>query len=85
MSDNKVEQEVKGPNISKKLVNALTTYYQPANSLADSDDTKSTQDLISEMSDMEEILPYEVNRLMEESGFIIHYDGNNYVWLLKIR
>lgn len=85
MSDNKDDQEGKGSQISQKLVEALASFYQPAINLVDSDETKSTQDIISEMSDMEEVFPYKVNRLMEESGFKIHYDGTNYVWLLKMR
>lgn len=71
--------------ISEKLIEALVAFYQPAESLADSDDTKSTQELIGEMSGIEEIFPYEVNRLMEVGGFKLHYNGSEYVWLLKLK
>ena len=56
-----------------------------AENYADSDVTKTTQELIEEMSNMEEIYPYEVNRLMEEHFFKINYNGTNYAWLLKIK
>ena len=71
--------------ISEKLVKALNAFYQPAESLADSDDTKSTRELIAEMSGIEEIFPYEVDTLMEKNGFKLHYNGSEYVWLLKLK
>ena len=71
--------------ISEKLIEALVAFYQPAESLTEADDTKSSHELISEMSGIEEIFPYEVNRLMEEGGFKLHYNGSEYVWLLKLK
>ena len=83
MEESKVDVLEKKYAISEKLIDALTQHYQPALDYFNSDETKSTQELINEMADMEEIFPYEVNRLMEERGFKIHYDGSGYVWLLK--
>lgn len=83
MSNINVDPEATKPTISVKLVDALMSYYEPANTLKESDDSKTTAELLNEMGDMEEIFPYEVNHLMEERGFKIHYDGSGYVWLLK--
>lgn len=77
--------EEKKSSISEKLVEALIAYYSPADSPEDANETKSTQELINEMSDMDEIYPNEVNRLMEEHQFKIQYNGSGYVWLLKIK
>ena len=67
------------------MIEALSAYYKPAETPVEADETKSTQYLINEMSDMEEIYPYEVNRLMETRGFKIYYTGTNFVWLLKVK
>ncbi|MEI7844715.1 MAG: hypothetical protein WCK35_02825 [Chloroflexota bacterium] len=83
MSNLNVDPETTKSAISVKLVEALITFYEPANTFQESDDSKTTAELLNEMGDMEEIYPYEVNRLMEERGFKIHYDGSGYVWLLK--
>jgi hypothetical protein len=79
------DPEEKKSRISETLVEALTAYYEPAETFEAADDTKTTQELISEMSDIEDISPYEVNRLMEEHQFKIHYNGSSYVWLLKLK
>lgn len=71
--------------ISEKLIVALAAFYQPAESLADADDSKSTLELIDEMSGIEQIYPYEVNELMERNGFKLHYNGSGYLWLLKLK
>lgn len=85
MTDEAKDSEIPKTGISMQLMGALTQFYKPAESFADSDDTKSTQELITEMSSIEEIFPYEVNRLMEENCFKLHYNGSEYVWLLKLK
>jgi len=72
--------------IAAKLIEALTSYYDPCTTPADADDTKSTQELIEEMDQIQDaIFPFEVNALMEQHGFKLHYNGSGYVWLLKIK
>lgn len=83
MSNTIENQEEIKLKIIERLIEAFTSRYEAAIDISDSDEMKSTQELIEEMSDIEEIFPYEVNRLMEEYGFKIHYNGKNYVWLLK--
>ena len=73
------------PTLSEKLFEALTAFYSPAKSPSEADETKSTQDLIEEMETMQEVQPWEVNKLMEKAGFKIHYTGTSYEWLLKKR
>jgi len=74
------------PSFSEKLFDALMAFYVPAENPASADETKSTQELIEEMDQMETaISPDEINVLMESHGFILHYTGNGYVWLLKTR
>lgn len=85
MSDKNEDSLKKESVISEKLIEALVAYYHPAETFEDATDTKSTQELINEMIDMDEIYPYEVNRLLEEHGFKIMYNGSGYVWLLKTK
>jgi len=74
------------PSFSEKLFDALMAFYVPAENPASADEMKSTQDLIEEMEQMEtDVSPDEINVLMESHGFILHYTGNGYVWLLKTR
>lgn len=81
--DEKDDQKPEEPTLSEKLFEALTAWYRPAENPQDADETKSTQDLIEEMETMQEVLPWEVNKLMETGGFKIHYTGSGYEWLLK--
>jgi len=74
------------PSFSEKLFDALMAFYVPAENPASADEMKSTQELLEEM---EQILPSistdDINTVMESNGFKLHYTGNGYVWLLKIR
>ncbi|MEI7424322.1 MAG: hypothetical protein WCK18_19625 [Prolixibacteraceae bacterium] len=83
MSNSTEIQEEKKPSLVEKLVEAFTLHYEPAIDVSDSDEMKSTRDILAEMNSIDEIFPYEVNKLMEDYGFKIHYNGNNFVWLLK--
>ena len=72
--------------IVERLVESLTNYYSPVCTPADADETKSTQELIEEMEQIQDsISPWEVNKLMEQNGFTMHYTGSGYVWLLRIK
>jgi hypothetical protein len=76
--------DVRKPSpLSEELVIAFTQHFYPADDLADSDETKSTLEMIDEMESIGEILPWEVNFLMKEFNFKLHYTGSGYVWLLK--
>lgn len=72
--------------IVERLVESLTSYYSPAKNPSEADESKTTQELIEEMEQIQDsIYPWEVNRLMEQKGFIMHYTGSGYVWLLKLK
>ena len=83
--DQNPEENPEVYTLSEKLFEALTAWYIPAESPKDADETKSTQDLIEEMETMQEVSPWEVNKLMEGAGFKIHYTGSGYEWMLKLR
>ena len=71
--------------IVERLVESLTSYYSPAKNPSEADESKTTQELIEEMEQIQDsIYPWEVNRLMEQKGFIMNYTGSGYVWLLKV-
>ena len=72
--------------IVERLIDSLLQFYEPADSPSTADETKSTQELIEEMDQMQDgIMTWEVNKLMELHGFKMHYTGSGYVWLLKIK
>ena len=83
MSTSIENQEEKPLSLVEKLVEAFTLHYEPAIDVSDTDEMKSTRDILSEMNSIDEISPYEVNKLMEDHGFNIHYNGSCFVWLLK--
>ena len=73
------------PTIVEKLMNRLIEFYSPADSPTEADETKSTQELIDEMEQIQDcVMPWEINKLMELHGFKLHYTGSGYVWLLKM-
>jgi hypothetical protein len=78
-------QKPQTPTTSEKLFEAFMQYYSPALHPDQADEMKSTTELIEEMEGIDEILPWEINKLMEENGFKLHYTGSGYVWLLKIK
>jgi hypothetical protein len=82
MSNSTVDQEKK-VSLVEKLVEAFTSHYEPAIDVSDSDEMKSTKEIILEMSSIDEISSEAVNNLMEEHGFNLHYNGSCFVWLLK--
>jgi hypothetical protein len=63
----------------------LNDYYEPAYSLHESQDMKSTQELLEEMECMQEVYPWEINKLMADGGYKMQYTGSGYAWLLKKR
>lgn len=67
------------------LIDALLSYYSPADTAADATDSKSTQEIIEEMDQIEDVLPADVNNLMVQHGFKLNYTGSGYVWMLKTR
>lgn len=72
--------------IAQKLIASLLEYYSPAESLQESDETKTTSELIEEMEPMQDgISAADVNTLMETNGFKLHYTGCGYAWSLKIK
>lgn len=71
--------------ILSALIDALLSYYSPAGTAADATDSKSTQEIIEEMDQVEEVSPADVNNLMVQHGFKLNYTGSGYVWLLKAR
>ena len=85
MSDNDDTPQAPVPTISKQIFDSLMDFYSPAGSIAESDEQKSTYELIEEMGEIEDITAAAVNKLMEENGFHLHYTGMSYVWLLKVR
>ena len=73
-------------SIAQKLIASLLKYYAPAETLQESDETKTTSELIEEMEPIQEgISAGDVNTLMETNGFKLIYTGQGYAWLLKIR
>ena len=85
MKDNDENPQVPDPSISKQIFDSLMAFYSPARLVTESDEQKSTYELIEEMGEIEDITPAAVNKLMEENGFHLHYTGMSYVWLLKVR
>ena len=82
----KSEDKTEDLTIVEKLILSLTEFYRPAATLAEADETKTTQELIDEMEGIQDsILPWSVNQLMEANNFKLHYNGTGYVWLLKAR
>jgi hypothetical protein len=76
----------KQTSMAQKLIESLLQYYAPAASLPESDETKTTNELIEEMEPIQgDIYSGDVNTLMETNGFVLQYTGSGYVWLLKIR
>lgn len=82
MSENDEKQQ--NPILSA-LIDALLSYYSPAENTSEADDSKSTQDLIEEMDQIADVSPDDVNKLMEEHGFKLNYTGSGYVWMLKTK
>jgi len=83
--DEQTQKKVETP-IIERLVDSLLQFYEPAKTPSSADETKSTQELIEEMDQMQDgIMTWEVNKLMELHGFKMHYTGSGYVWLLKIK
>lgn len=79
------KEEISAP-IVERLVKLLTNYYVPADTPAEADEQKDTQELIEEMSLMyDQISPGDVNALLDKHGFKMHYTGSGYVWLLKTK
>jgi len=73
-------------SMAQKLIESLLQYYTPAASLPESDETKTTNELIEEMEPIQDgIDARDVNTLMETNGFVLQYTGSGYVWLLKIK
>ena len=83
MSNSIENQEEKSLSLVEKLIEAFTLHYEPSIDFSDTDEMKSTKDIISEMSSIEEISTDEINKVMEDHGFNIHYNGSSFVWLLK--
>ena len=80
------ENDEKQPDpILNALIDALLCYYLPAETASEADESKSTQEIIEEMDQIEEVLPSIVNNLMVEHGFKLNYTGSGYVWLLKLK
>lgn len=71
--------------ILSALIDALLSYYSPADTAADATDSKSTQEIIEEMDQIKDVSIADVNKLMSLHGFKLNYTGSGYVWLLKAR
>jgi hypothetical protein len=72
------------PTLSEKLFGAFLTFYSPGDITTGFDEVKSTRELLEEMHQIDEVNPWEINKLMEAAGFKLHYTGSGYGWLLKI-
>ncbi len=73
------------PSIEEQLVQVILQHYVPANSVNEADAQKTSTEL---MDEMESVVEPEKNVLyiaMKDAGFKLHYTGESFVWLLKLR
>lgn len=75
----------KGPSIEDELVTLIYERYSPAENLPESDEQKTTLDLINEMESSADVTKNLVVEAMKDYGFKMCYTGDEYVWLLKER
>ena len=70
--------------LAKELLSSLMEFYCPAFDFTDSDETKTTKELVEEMGLVEpSLVMKDVYDILKNNGFRIKYNGMAYVWLLK--
>ncbi|MGQ7868691.1 hypothetical protein [Sunxiuqinia sp. sy24] len=70
-------------SFEEQLVGIVLKQYDPAGTVAEATEQKSSTELIDEM---ESVIEPEKNKLyvaMTDAGFQLHYTGESFVWLLK--
>lgn len=71
--------------VETQLVALLAEMYSPADTMAESTEQKTTSELIDEMESSSDVSKNKVKKAMDAAGFKLHYNGSEYVWLLKER
>lgn len=83
----KKDVEDHNPELSEDMIvillNEIKRKYIPAFSPESCDEMKSHVDLIEEFETFSPVDPDRLFRLMQLSGFHLHYTGDGFYWLLK--
>lgn len=70
-------------HITYDLISALGRFYQPATSLQEATDLKTTSELVDEFAGFSNLTKEVIHEAMKEAGYKIEYTGAGFAWLLK--